>query len=132
MQFHGDCAGKNAQILKIVVNSLTSDGCSSDNTGWTSAGGSAARDNAERLTPWDRTAFQGAVADRGSRTHVAELLFESEEFQKQLTEGFYRRFLNRDPEPAGRDFWVDALKRGLREEELLAAFLTSAEFVQGL
>jgi hypothetical protein len=53
---------------------------------------------------------------------------DSAEAHSHLVQDLFHRFLHRDAEPAAVNFFVDAMGRGLREEFLIAAIVSSDEF----
>jgi hypothetical protein len=59
---------------------------------------------------------------------VADAVFESAEFRNDLVQGFYGRFLHRASDSAGQTVFTDALVRGVREQDVLAAIVGSAEY----
>ncbi|UCF94424.1 MAG: DUF4214 domain-containing protein, partial [Desulfobacterales bacterium] len=65
---------------------------------------------------------------------LAKFFFNSDEFliqnksNVQYTTDLYEALLNREPDAAGFDFWVDQLNRGLSRNVLLNYFVYSEEF----
>ena len=74
---------------------------------------------------WVDQIFTGA-----SPATLVSCLVHSQEFrEKQLFEQ-YRRFLGRTPNKEGVDFWSGLLSGGKKQEDVLAAILSSAEYMQ--
>ncbi len=79
-----------------------------------------------------RTALDQFLAGGGSRTAVATLVFNSNEFHQDLVTADYQRFLNRAPDPGGLAAFTNMLNQGAREEVVVASLLGSDEFFSAL
>jgi hypothetical protein len=91
-----------------------------------------------------------ALASGASHAEVARAIFSSDEFrqhllhfpayldreesflQPYLLHGFYQRLLHRDADPGGLIYWVEALRRGVRGEEVIASMAGSDEYYSRL
>jgi hypothetical protein len=60
---------------------------------------------------------------------VADDVFGSVEFQRDLVQSDYRTFLRRSTDPAGLNLWVSELQHGARHDDILAAILGSDEYL---
>jgi hypothetical protein len=65
-----------------------------------------------------------------SRVQVAATIFSSPEYQQNLVESYYQRFLRRPVDPEGLAAWVESLQRGATDAQVLARFVTSQEYFQ--
>jgi hypothetical protein len=74
---------------------------------------------------WTNLLAQGV-----SRDQVARGFWHSAEHRGQEVDSYYHTFLQRDPEPAGRAFWVNELLSGMDELTAVQIFLTSAEYAR--
>lgn len=63
-----------------------------------------------------------------SRLAVAEAIGNSTEHRGLEVDAFYRDFLGRTADAAGRSYWIDRLQAGDSEASVTLAFLNSAEF----
>jgi uncharacterized protein (TIGR03118 family) len=79
-----------------------------------------------------RTELDQFLAGGGSRTAVATLVFNSNEFHQDLVTADYQRFLNRAPDPGGLAAFTNMLDQGAREELVIANLLGSDEFFSSL
>jgi hypothetical protein len=65
---------------------------------------------------------------------MAQSFFSSPEYQSlnRAADGFvtdlYRTFFDRDPDAAGRDYWIDRLSAGIPRDGVLISFMFSPEF----
>src|SRR5262249_34837587 len=58
---------------------------------------------------------------------VAEAVFASDEFRQDLVQSYYQRFLGRDAEPGGLQYWTQWLRQGRTTAGLIAGFAGSTE-----
>jgi hypothetical protein len=65
----------------------------------------------------------------GTREAVAAEVFGSVESRRRRVAELYERFLGRQPEPAGRDYWVDYIANG-RDIELALYLAASDEYLR--
>jgi hypothetical protein len=79
-----------------------------------------------------RASFDQILAQGGSRTQVAAVVFTSLEFDMDLVSGWYVRFLRRPADANGLNGFVDALIGGTRDEALIAAIVGSPEYIARL
>jgi uncharacterized repeat protein (TIGR01451 family) len=75
-----------------------------------------------------RATWDQALASGLSRTQVAELIFSSPEYEKDLVNNYYTTYLRRQADPAGLNGWAALLLGGVRDEQVLADILASAEY----
>ncbi len=73
-------------------------------------------------------AFTSFLAGGGTRAAVAQSIVASTEFLSNLTTGYYRFFLLRNPDAAGLAGFVSALQGGASPNAVLASLLSSAEY----
>jgi hypothetical protein len=76
--------------------------------------------------PAGATAFTGQP---GNLVAVASAVTHSAESYAGFVNGAYRRYLGRDPEPAGLAFWVGQMQGGLTDERLEAIFIGAPEYI---
>jgi len=62
------------------------------------------------------------------RRAVADAITSSDEFRTGLITNAYNLYLERDPEPAGLQHWLTAMRQGLTIQQLEAGFLGSPEY----
>ncbi len=67
---------------------------------------------------------QGGGSDSGFLTALAEL-------QQAIVQHEYQYFLHRAADAAGLASWTQALRNGVRDEQIVAAIVGSAEYAQG-
>jgi hypothetical protein len=60
---------------------------------------------------------------------VATDIWESAEHRGIQVDGYYNLFLNRLPDAAGRQFWINQMLAGANEEKVMASFMTTTEFM---
>jgi len=63
-----------------------------------------------------------------SRAQDAQAFWQSPEHRGRQVDQYYRRFLRRHADPAGRAGWVNAFVAGATEVEVMQQFLASAEY----
>jgi hypothetical protein len=63
-----------------------------------------------------------------SRQQLAEMVFGSEEYQRDLVQGYYEQALHRTADDSGLAGWVSLLRSGSRDEQVLAGIEGSDEF----
>ena len=64
-----------------------------------------------------------------SRAAVAQAFLTSAEADKRVVDQYYALFLNRPADPAGEQFWIQALQSGRATFESVGeTFLASAEY----
>ena len=79
---------------------------------------------------WEFSLVKGA-----SRAQVAEAILASDEYRGDVVQEYFQRFLDRNAEPAGFDFWLQELRQGIGDDLLLAGILgemTSAEYFNSI
>jgi autotransporter-associated beta strand protein len=81
------------------------------------------------IDPGARTAF-GQALDTGalSRAQVAALVFGSVEFRQRLVGNLYLSFLHRSADAAGLQIFAEALRLGIRQQDVLASIIGSDEY----
>jgi hypothetical protein len=75
---------------------------------------------------------QSLASGTFSRGQIAAILFNTDEYRQDLVQADFQRYLGRDAGPAGLAAFVNALKQGARDEQVVAALLGSAEFINSL
>src|SRR5205814_994051 len=70
------------------------------------------------------TAAQGAAG----RSTVAIAVLNSSEADQVRVVGYYQTYLHRSGDSGGVTAWVQQMQQGTRDENVIAAFLGSAEF----
>lgn len=70
------------------------------------------------------------VVNRLSRDAVAQAFLGSTEYRAQVIDGYYRTYLGRAADGGGLNFWVGAMSRGVRDEDVLSGIVASNEFFQ--
>jgi hypothetical protein len=73
--------------------------------------------------------FSQALAQGVSHRQVADQVFASDEFRQNLVDNYYRYFLLRPAEPAGRQAWTDDLRHGVSSDQVLAGIVGSPEML---
>ncbi len=63
-----------------------------------------------------------------TRQQVADGFLTSLEYQTKLVTSYYGQFLQRAPDPVGLTGWINALKKGTTDEQVITGFLASTEF----
>jgi uncharacterized repeat protein (TIGR01451 family) len=81
------------------------------------------------VDPLGQAIWGGMLAGGTTRTQVADDVFASPEFQRDLVQSDYLTFLRRPTDPAGLNLWVSELQHGARQEDILAAILGSDEYL---
>src|SRR5439155_10881365 len=72
----------------------------------------------------------GLLLARGApRAEVVTMILHSPEANQVLVSGLYQRFLRRPVDPTGLSTFVPALQNGIREEDVLAAVISSDEYL---
>jgi hypothetical protein len=74
--------------------------------------------------------FVNALEHGLSRQQFASLLTHSDEFLERGIRQDYQRFLGRDADDGGLNFWLSRLRGGMTDEQLEAQFIGSSEFFQ--
>lgn len=74
---------------------------------------------------WVNQMFAGA-----SRTTVALCLLNSAERRQSLLRTYYEIFLGRTPTAEGLSFWMELLSSGKKHEDVIAAMLSSHEYLE--
>src|SRR5439155_26083874 len=79
-----------------------------------------------------RDAAVNAVLDReaGIRATVSASIASSPEYRSRLVQGYYANFLHRTASTVEVQGWVNALGRGVSDEQVIAAFVSSTEYYQ--
>ena len=62
-------------------------------------------------------------------TAVSRAVLHSSEALGRIVDGFYQRFLGRDSEPAGRNFYIGELQANTSAETVQAQFINSPEYL---
>lgn len=71
-----------------------------------------------------------AELERGvSREGLVDGLLHSEEYHRNLVQGYYQKYLNREADAAGLDAFVAALCTGRRAEDIRAVIIGSEEYL---
>jgi hypothetical protein len=68
------------------------------------------------------------LAQGVSNLQLADAVFSSDEFRGQRVRDIYEGILRREPDVSGLATWVNALKLGLSDEQVLAGLLGSEEY----
>jgi hypothetical protein len=76
-----------------------------------------------------QTFYEGELATGVSRTQVAAAIFGSDEYRRDLVEGYYSRFLRRPADADGLQAYVSYLAAGGTDEGVIAAIVGSAEYL---
>jgi protocatechuate 3,4-dioxygenase beta subunit len=76
--------------------------------------------------------FGGLLAGGLARASLARIVLESVEGTERLVNTLYQRYLHRAADRRGLDTFGFALRQGTREEDVVLAFVTSNEYVNGL
>jgi N-acetylneuraminic acid mutarotase len=76
-----------------------------------------------------RAAFDQFLAQGGTRTQVAAMVYTSTEYRIDLVNGWYLAFLHRPADPLGLMDFVGALMQGQRDETVIAAIVGSDEYI---
>ena len=74
-----------------------------------------------------RTYWDGQLRTR-SRTSVASALVTSTEGLQDRVQAMYQRYLRRPADNGGLSYWTAALATGMRDESVVAALVSSAEY----
>jgi hypothetical protein len=74
-------------------------------------------------------AFTQQLASGVSRSTVALTVLTSLERASNLVQSYYRQFLHRAADSAGLNLWVAALINGARQEQVIALFVGSDEYL---
>jgi hypothetical protein len=82
------------------------------------------------IDPFAASVLGGQLASGVSRSAIVASLLSSLEAKQALVRDDYSRILNRPVDAAGLDFQANALLRGASELDLIAALLSSQEFLQ--
>jgi uncharacterized protein (TIGR03118 family) len=80
------------------------------------------------VDPSGRSGFDQALANGVSRAQVAASIFSSAEFQQDLVQNYYQRFLHRPADSGGLSGFLTALQQGTRDEQVIAAMVGSDEY----
>jgi hypothetical protein len=72
-------------------------------------------------------AWQRRLDGGASAAAVALAILHSTEARGRMVQGLYHEFLGRDAEPTGQAHFVELLRRGRSDDEVLAAIAGSAE-----
>jgi hypothetical protein len=73
--------------------------------------------------------FLSALGHGMTRQSVADAIFHSDECRQDLVQTFYQRFLHRPADSAGLSAWTAALRNGMRDEDAIAQFVGSGEYL---
>lgn len=76
----------------------------------------------------DAASFSSAKSGLASLAKVANAFTHSDEYFTNLVTQNYLQLLHRTPSPTEANTWVGLLKSGLRDEQVLAGFASSAEY----
>jgi hypothetical protein len=72
--------------------------------------------------------LQGLANGTLTRERIAEAVFGSTEFQRDLVLSFYQRFLHRAADSAGLNAFVNLLQQGMRDEQVTLVFAAADEY----
>jgi hypothetical protein len=83
--------------------------------------------------------FTQALSFNVSRQQVASIVLASFEYKQDLVgggpfgtptvaPGYYNKFLHRNADPAGRDYWAGLMIRGMTDEQVIASIVGSDEY----
>src|SRR5581483_3134090 len=81
------------------------------------------------LDPAGKADFLQLLASGVSRTTVATILQESQEYRQNLVQGYFHLLLHRGADPGGLAFFVSFLQNGIQDEHIRAAMAGSAEYL---
>jgi hypothetical protein len=56
------------------------------------------------------------------------MIFSSPEYRQGLVQGYYRDFLGRDADAGGMSTWLNLLRQGGRDDQVIAAIVESDEY----
>ncbi len=76
---------------------------------------------------FDRWFFR---AEHNGRVDAALGMARSDQYAGLIVDDLYRRVLNREPDPGGRANWLNAIRNGMRIEQVGIEFYGSAEYFQ--
>jgi hypothetical protein len=83
--------------------------------------------------PTGRGVFNQFLAGGGGGTsQVAAVVLGSTEYRQNLVEGYYSRYLHRPADAGGLNGFVAALNQGARDQDVIAAILSSLEYANTL
>jgi RHS repeat-associated protein len=80
------------------------------------------------IDPAGEAAWLRYLAAGHTCQQVAEAIFASPEYLRDLVEGLYLRFLHRPADPTGLAAFVNALEHGARDEDVITGILASPEY----
>ncbi len=80
------------------------------------------------IDPGARTFFNKQLGTGVSRSQIAALLLNSDEYRQQFIGNLYQEFLDHSTSSGSIDFWLGYMKQGGRDEQVLAAIAGSDEF----
>lgn len=66
----------------------------------------------------------------GTRTTVADLILNSQEFRERFVQAQYQNILRRGADPTGLTFFVNAFRNGARDEDVIAFLFGSQEYFE--
>jgi hypothetical protein len=81
------------------------------------------------VDPLGQAVWGRMLAGGATRAQVADDVFGSAEFQRDLVQVDYLDFLRRSTDPSGLNLWVSDLQHGARHDDVLAAILGSDEYL---
>jgi hypothetical protein len=75
-----------------------------------------------------RSSFDASLAAGTTRAQVADVVFGSPEYQRELVQSMYESLLNRPADAAGLAAFTAELTAGLTDQQVMAQFIGSEEF----
>jgi Ca2+-binding RTX toxin-like protein len=113
----------NGQILLVTSNNFPNDIIEPDPLGATAANCPPVMTNVQ--------ASQGSISVAQAaqdRANVIQAIVNSAERDSDIVNSFYQQYLGRAADPVGLQVWVNALESGVRQEQVIAGIVSSAEY----
>ncbi|HWB10108.1 MAG TPA: DUF4214 domain-containing protein [Pirellulales bacterium] len=81
------------------------------------------------IDPGSRPVFNDLLAEGLSRATIADVVFTSEEYHRDLVESWFERYLDRPADPMGLADFTSELNAGTPDEHVVAVILASDEYL---
>jgi hypothetical protein len=78
--------------------------------------------------PGARTFYDDLLTHGASRAQIANIVFASDEYRRDLVDDWFEHYLDRPSDPASQAMFFNQLKAGLSDEQVIAQLLASDEF----
>lgn len=72
----------------------------------------------------------GRLNEGATNLEVSAGIWESTEHRAIQVDSYYNQFFGRSADPEGRQFWIDEMLAGATEEDTMAAFMTTQEYLE--